>query len=246
MPRTSRCPKHLVSPRGLQSVQVTNKSNRAALPRFPFSRPAGVEPPVEYARLRANDPVSKVKLWDGSEAWLVTKYKDICSVLADERLSKVFSWPLCPVSTSRTDFPPRRSARGLASPSSLWVERRQQRTSRPLWTWMLRTTCIRGKLPTIGGVALSSHVATMQGNDHQPLHRRGDQEAASHDPAYHQQSSGCDVGSRLRLAGGSCSEFRAAFAILRTFFCHPWMFAKRRLSTIYRILDNIRDPGYAS
>lgn len=64
-----------------------NESSQG-VPRFPFSRPAAAEPPLEYAYLRANEPISKVELWDGSHAWLVVKHKDIRSVLTDERLSK--------------------------------------------------------------------------------------------------------------------------------------------------------------
>lgn len=59
------------------------------IPQFPFKRPTGTEPPAEYAKMRAKCPVAKVQLFDGSQPFLVTKHKDICDVLTDNRLSKV-------------------------------------------------------------------------------------------------------------------------------------------------------------
>ena len=73
----------------VQSFRRAGLSTRTAPPKFPFARPEGAVPALEYARLRATDPVSQVELWDGSLAWLVVKHKDICSVLTDNRLSKV-------------------------------------------------------------------------------------------------------------------------------------------------------------
>ncbi|MCK2239290.1 MULTISPECIES: cytochrome P450 [unclassified Crossiella] len=54
-------------------------------PPFPFARPSVTEPPVEYARLRAQEPVSRVTTNSGEPAWLVTRYEDIRFVLSDLR-----------------------------------------------------------------------------------------------------------------------------------------------------------------
>ncbi|KAF3030285.1 hypothetical protein E8E11_000537 [Didymella keratinophila] len=39
------------------------------------------------SRLRSQDPVTQVQLYDGTKAWIVMRHKDICSVLASEDLS---------------------------------------------------------------------------------------------------------------------------------------------------------------
>ena len=58
-------------------------------PSFPFKREHGYEPPPIEAQLRHECPISKVKLFDGNEAWAFTKHKDICEALKSPHLSAV-------------------------------------------------------------------------------------------------------------------------------------------------------------
>lgn len=68
-------------------------SSTTDLPDFPVPRtdPFGVPP--EYARLRDEQPVSRVRLPDGSEAWLVTGYRQAREVLGSRRFSSDASRP---------------------------------------------------------------------------------------------------------------------------------------------------------
>lgn len=57
---------------------------------FEFAADRGAtpfDPPAQYERLRDECPVSRVRMWDGSPAWLVTGYEQVRAVFGDERFS---------------------------------------------------------------------------------------------------------------------------------------------------------------
>ncbi|WP_441249346.1 cytochrome P450 [Kitasatospora sp. McL0602] len=63
---------------------LTSPAARTALPAFPALRgKCPLAPPPDYAAV----PVGRVTLWDGSYPWLVTGYRDVRTVLGDQRFS---------------------------------------------------------------------------------------------------------------------------------------------------------------
>lgn len=68
-------------------------------PAYPMNRQCPHHPPAELAQLRAGRPVSRVRIWDGTTPWLVTRYDDVRAVLSDARFSADASRPGYPVSS---------------------------------------------------------------------------------------------------------------------------------------------------
>jgi hypothetical protein len=67
-------------------------------PEFPMARGrVPFDPPPELDRRLHDEPVSRVKIWDGSEPWLFTRYEDVRAMLADARVS---------ADTSKAGYPP--------------------------------------------------------------------------------------------------------------------------------------------
>lgn len=73
---------------------TTHTDARAPVPgarHFPFAPAPGLQLEPEYARLQAEEPVSRVRFPFGEEAWLVTRHADARTVLADGRFSRAVS-----------------------------------------------------------------------------------------------------------------------------------------------------------
>jgi len=69
----------------------------STLPPFPFPTPPSRDDVPDLARLRTEEPLVKVRLASGHEAWLVTRYEDCRTVMSDARFSRAL--------TARPDAP---------------------------------------------------------------------------------------------------------------------------------------------
>jgi cytochrome P450 len=66
-----------------------------AVPFFPIPRAPGcpLDPALELAELQEQAPLVRVRLWDGSTPWLVTRHAEQCALLADRRVSADWMQP---------------------------------------------------------------------------------------------------------------------------------------------------------
>jgi len=70
-------------------------TSTAEIPGFPMTRAAGCpfDPPPAARALQDEAPLTRVRLWDGSTPWLVTRYAEQRALLADPRVSADITRP---------------------------------------------------------------------------------------------------------------------------------------------------------
>ncbi|TDD51749.1 cytochrome P450 [Saccharopolyspora elongata] len=76
------------------------REESADVPEFPMARAAGCpfDPPPDLRSRQEAGPLAKVRLWDGSTPWLVTRYAEQRTLLADPRVSADITRPGYPSS----------------------------------------------------------------------------------------------------------------------------------------------------
>jgi cytochrome P450 len=78
-----------------ETLAETTAEAEEPLPEFPMPRAAGCpfDPPPAARALHTESPVTRVRLWDGSAPWLVTRHADQRALLADPRVSSENTLP---------------------------------------------------------------------------------------------------------------------------------------------------------
>ncbi|WP_335934945.1 cytochrome P450 [Streptomyces sp. PTD5-9] len=67
----------------------TPADTSTALPDYPMPRATGCpfDPPPALRDLQNEKPVSRVRIWDGTSPWVITRYEDLRALLGDPRIS---------------------------------------------------------------------------------------------------------------------------------------------------------------
>ncbi|MFE2443161.1 cytochrome P450 [Streptomyces melanosporofaciens] len=78
-----------------ETLAETTAEAEEPLPEFPMPRATGCPfaPPPTAQALHTERPVTRVRLWDGSAPWLVTRYADQRALLGDPRVSSEATRP---------------------------------------------------------------------------------------------------------------------------------------------------------
>jgi cytochrome P450 len=74
-------------PEGNREARIPSIGTPAAIPPVPLRRTCPFAPRPEYTRLRAEQPVARVRMAGGNTAWLLTRYADVQAMLRDSRFS---------------------------------------------------------------------------------------------------------------------------------------------------------------
>lgn len=84
----------------MTSTVRTGGAQAPSAPEFPMPRAEGCpfDPPPALKKEQEQGPLRKVRLWDGSTPWLVTRYADQRALLADPRTSADITRPGYPSS----------------------------------------------------------------------------------------------------------------------------------------------------
>ena len=83
----------------LNNLTETPHEDMAAYP-MQREQTCPFDPPAELGRLRAEEPITKVRIWDGGTPWLITGYDDQRAVLSDPRFSADSSLPGYPAASA--------------------------------------------------------------------------------------------------------------------------------------------------
>src|SRR5437660_6882944 len=83
------------------------------LPAFPMARQCPFDPPADLAELAAVRPIGRVRIWDGSTPWLITRHEDVRAVLADRRFSSEATKPGFPSQGPATKYRRERTSRSF-------------------------------------------------------------------------------------------------------------------------------------
>jgi cytochrome P450 len=76
---------------GEREHSVPDNQQTATVRTYPFSDPDRLNLNPLYAHLRSHEPLARVRLPFGEEAWLATRYEDVRTVLGDARFSRAAS-----------------------------------------------------------------------------------------------------------------------------------------------------------